>query len=489
MIVARMSPSLGRASLAAVAGVVALLCAAGAGHGSTRVRLAPCSFDATWLCGQLRVPLDRARPNDGAIPIAFYVLRHRSAKTGTRPVFVTPGGPGLSGWGDHAFYEGTALAADRDIVLIDPRGSGRSGAIDCTDLQDGWHGMAEFRVAVAACGKQLGAASDRYDSGDVAMDVDAVRQALGYDTIDYFAFSYGSVAEQAYAARFPQHLHALAIDAGVPATDPGHAWTWSLGVPHALDRIGALVCKREHCTGDVPAAIAYLAVRVRARSLVAQLGATRLVVDEPELINILRFGGDQDRMLDPQTIVGTAAGLRHGNTDLLRNLALAHPYCCGSNGNPEDFSQGDNLAAFCSDMDFVWNRSDAIPIRVLKFNAAVAALPRDAASPFSIAGWNAFNQTDQCVNWPAPRRFEPAVPANAKLGKIPTIIFSGDVDATVPTEITRTLLTEFPKATFVTVAGAAHPTIGWRRDCVPGIVGHFFDTRTAGDIRCAARPQ
>jgi pimeloyl-ACP methyl ester carboxylesterase len=454
-----------------------------------RASLAPCSFDATWLCGQLEVPLDRAHPNGETISIAFYVLKHRSGKSGTRPVFVTPGGPGDSGWGVHSFYEGTALAAGHDIVVVDPRGSGRSGAIDCPDFQNGWHGDAQLMVAVAACGKQLGAAAaDRYGSGDVAMDVDAVRQALGYDTIDYYAFSYGSVAEQAYAARFPQHLHALAIDAGMPATDPGHAWTWSLGVTQALPQIGALLCKREHCVGNVPAAISSLAARLRMHPVVAQLGATRVVVDEPELINILRFGGDQDRMLEPQTIVHAASELLRGNTDLLRTLALAHPSCCDSQGDPHDFSQGDNIAAFCNDMDFVWNRSDAISIRALKFNAAVAALPKDVAAPFSVEGWNAFNETDLCLDWPAPRRFEPAVPADAKLGKVPTIIFSGDVDAIVPTDITRKLLIEFPKATFVSVAGAAHPAIGWRRDCVPGIARHFFDTLDPGSTRCAAKP-
>ena len=447
-----------------------------------------CSFDATWLCGHVQVPLDRADPSSGTIPIAFYVLRHQSGKAQTRPVFTTPGGPGFGGIGVHDVYAGTALAADHDVVVIDPRGSGRSAAIDCTDLQNGWHGDAQFMVAVAACGKQLGAAADRYGSGDVAMDIDAVRAALGYDTIDYYAFSYGSVDEQAYAARFPQHLHALAIDAGLPVTDPGHASTWSLGVPQALLRIGALLCKREHCTGDVPAAIAYLAARVRAHPIVAQFGTTRVIVDEPELINILRFGGDQNRMLEPWKIISAAAALRHGNTELLRNVALSHPPCCGSQGSPQDFSQGDNIAAFCNDMDFVWNRSDAIAIRELKFNAAVAALPKDAAAPFSISGWNTFNGPDGCLNWPAPRRFEPAVPAGANLGKIPTIIFSGDVDTYVPTEITRTLLTEFPNATFVSVAGAAHPAIIWRHDCVPGIARHFFDTLDPGNTRCAARP-
>jgi len=483
-----MSSRLARACLASVAAAIALLAAVGAGSASSRARLVPCSFDAAWLCGDVRVPLDRAHPNRGTIPIAFYVHRHRSGKAAPRPIFATPGGPGGSGFEMSEFFDGTALAADRDIVLIDPRGSGRSQAIVCPDLQNGWHGDAQYQAAVAACGRQLGESADRYGSGDVAMDVDAVRQALGYDTFDYYAWSYGSVTEQAYAARFPEHLHALAIDAGMPATDPGHAWTWSFDVAHALPRIGALLCRRTNCSGDVPAAISYLAAQLRAHPIVAQLGAARVVVDEPELVNILRFGGDRYQMLDPQTIVGAAAELAHGDTDLLRNLALARPPCCEDQGSVGESSQGDNVAAFCNDMDFVWNRSDAVEIRRLKYHAAVAGLPKDAAAPFSIAGWNAFNGTDLCLEWPAPERFVPAVPAGADLSRVPAIIFSGDVDAVVSTEITRRLLKVFPHAAFVSVAGAGHPTIGWRRDCVPGIAVHFFDTLHAGNTRCASKP-
>ena len=64
-------------------------------------------------------------------------------------------------------------------------------------------------------------------------------------------------------------------------------------------------------------------------------------------------------------------------------------------------------------------------------------------------------------HWPAP--YESALAAKTSLRTLPTIIFSGDVDASVPTVITRRLLTEFPHAYFITVAGAAHPAIGWRQ--------------------------
>lgn len=480
-----MSAWLGRAGLAALATVVLLVPGVRASSGSAAVRLAPCPFAREWLCGQIRVPVDRAKPEGATIPVAFYVLEHHGAGR-ARPVFVTPGGPGDSGWAAHEFYEGTALAAHRDIVIVDPRGTGRSAPIDCPDLQNGWHGPAQLEVAETACAHSLGEDADRYGSGDVAMDVDAVRRALGYRSIDYYAFSYGSVDQQAYAARFPTHLHALAIDAGMPVTDPAHAWTWSLDVARALPRIATLLCKRERCGGDVRAAIDYLDAQVRDHPVSGDLGALHVVVGEPELINLLRFGGNQSRMLDPKTILELARGLRQGDPTPLLDVAVLNPRCCDDNGDPRVFSQGDNIAAFCNDADFVWNRSDATVVRMWKYRVAVDQLPKDAAAPFSVAGWNTFNETDLCLYWPPPTRFVPAVPPGAALAKVPAIIFSGDVDAVVPTEITRTLLAEFPHATFVTVAGASHPAIGWRAGCVAGIALHFFDTLRAGNTRCAA---
>jgi pimeloyl-ACP methyl ester carboxylesterase len=68
------------------------------------------------------------------------------------------------------------------------------------------------------------------------------------------------------------------------------------------------------------------------------------------------------------------------------------------------------------------------------------------------------------------------------------MIFSGDVDATAPTFLTRRLLKEFPNADFVTIAGAGHPAIGWRPDCVPQIAAHFYATLHPGNTACAQHP-
>jgi pimeloyl-ACP methyl ester carboxylesterase len=91
----------------------------------------------------------------------------------------------------------------RDLLVIDDRGTGQSGAINCPALQ---HFTGDVQAAVRACGAELGVASSRYGSGDVAEDVDAVRAALGIDQIVYYGGSFGSHNVRAYN-RLPKGGH------------------------------------------------------------------------------------------------------------------------------------------------------------------------------------------------------------------------------------------------------------------------------------------
>src|SRR5260370_27574677 len=70
-----------------------------------------------------------------------------------------------------------------DLLLVDDRGRGLSGTIDCPALQ---HNTAPFAQAEAACAAQLGPAASRYGTGDIAQDSEAVRAPLRYHKVDYY---------------------------------------------------------------------------------------------------------------------------------------------------------------------------------------------------------------------------------------------------------------------------------------------------------------
>ena len=133
------------------------------------------------------------------------------------------------------------IGAHRDVVAIDVRGTGPLGAIDCPDLQDGWASSEDWAAAVDACGVQLGDGADDYGPVDRALDVEAVREALGYDRIVYHGQSFASVDAQAYAGRFPERLAAVVLDSGMAVNDLDGTWI-GVGVSDGLLDVVAAEC-------------------------------------------------------------------------------------------------------------------------------------------------------------------------------------------------------------------------------------------------------
>src|SRR4051812_26536015 len=453
------------------------------------VPLLKCKEDPAWLCGSIEVPLDRAHPAARKLSIGFTVLPHSDPTSTARDaVFVSDGGPGFAnsaGRGFRQFMLGP-VTEQRDLVLMDHRGTGTSGAIDCSALQTATGGAESIVTAVGACGKQLGDDADRYGSGDVALDMEAVRRALRYPRISYYAQSYGTVAIAAYATRFPHRLRAVVADAGLPVTDARHTWSWGLDNPRAYARTAGLTCRRAPaCAAVNPRAagsLTRLAKAVRRHPVAGSVptsagGRRHVVVDEPALITI------SSDVLNGGELPAAERALRHGDkTPLLRLGAETS----GPQGEPEDPAQdsvGDNAAAFCNDADFVWNRADPVPVRRTKYRRALGALGPDALPPFSPAAWTEFGITDFCLRWPAPDRFTPALAHRTGVTGMPVLILSGDLDTVVATATTRALLRTFPHATFRRVAGAEHPAAGFS-GCARTTLQKFIQTPHRGVGTC-----
>lgn len=436
------------------------------------VALAPCSDDPAWLCGTVPVPFDRAHPARRQLGLAVAVLPHSNPdSTATDALFASDGGPGVSNTvhkGDLAFLAGD-LTGDRDLVVVDHRGTGASGAINCPRLQQtiGDFFIPSQRIirAIGACGRQLGPDADRYGSGDIALDLDAVRKALGYGRISMYGLSYAGTFLSAYATRFPQRLRTVVIDAGTAAIDPRHTWTWGQEVPPATARGVALDCARAPaCAAAQPratTALARLAAAVRQHPVrgivdVYGLGPQQIVVDERHLIYIA-----SDWFNDGE-LPAAAQALERGDTKPLLRLGTDHLVFPFEPADPTIDSAGNNVAAFCNDNDFVWERTDPVAVRRAKYQRALEAMARrHAFAPYSARGWTEYFLSRYCELWPAPDRFTPAIAKGRKVTNVPTLIISGDRDQLVPTGVTSQLLRIFPNANFRTIAGAAHPAAGW----------------------------
>ena len=140
--------------------------------------LCPAGTAAGARCGTVQVPLDRAHPHGAQIKIAFqfYPATDRAQRP-ISTIVASNGGPGASNIASAPLWLSLLAPAltRHNFLAIDHRGIGASQAIDCPALQ---HVQGDQIAAARACGAQLGDAAYRYGSGDVAQDVEAVREAL-----------------------------------------------------------------------------------------------------------------------------------------------------------------------------------------------------------------------------------------------------------------------------------------------------------------------
>jgi pimeloyl-ACP methyl ester carboxylesterase len=181
-------------------------------------------------CGVLDVPENPDRPDGRILPIHLAVIPAISGKALPDPIVVLMGGPGEDAIGSAAIYAAkfAPLLADRDLLLVDQRGTGQSAALHC-DLFSPAKAADSLRdvfplEAVRNCERRLSAGADltRYTFPYFANDLEQVRRALGYGQVNLFAGSYGTRAAQVYLRAFPQSVRTAYLGSVVPidATGP-----------------------------------------------------------------------------------------------------------------------------------------------------------------------------------------------------------------------------------------------------------------------------
>ena len=165
------------------------------------------------------------------------------------PLFLLAGGPGM---GATALYGNAAPAfgrihRNRDIVLVDQRGTGGSNALNCPtdDLEMMSATPAQLTDEALRCLKSLSTHADvgYYTTSVAVRDLDSVRAALGYERINLYGGSYGTRVAEHYLRRYPTHTRSVILD-GVVAPEQ------ILGPDTALDAENALLSVFARCARD-----------------------------------------------------------------------------------------------------------------------------------------------------------------------------------------------------------------------------------------------
>jgi pimeloyl-ACP methyl ester carboxylesterase len=183
-------------------------------------------------CGFVIVPEDHDNPEGKTIRLAVAVMRDQSEDHQPDPVIVLAGGPGeklvenrgimLQLFGD--------VHPDRDLIIFDQRGVGLSEpALECPewieaqyDLLDEADELVTYQtsyIKLMECNQTLvneGVNLSAYNTSQSAADVNAIREALGYEQLNLFGGSYGSFLAQAVVREYPEMVRSVAMNSVYP---------------------------------------------------------------------------------------------------------------------------------------------------------------------------------------------------------------------------------------------------------------------------------
>ncbi|MFI9449918.1 alpha/beta hydrolase [Amycolatopsis sp. NPDC052450] len=182
-------------------------------------------------CGDVGVPVDHRRPRGREITVALARIKATDPARRRGAVLLNPGGPG--GPAMELVLAGSSMpeiAAEYDLVGMDPRFVGRSSPLRCAwntdtftrsagpDVRSFGESVAFAKELARGCAgndhELLRAASTR----NTARDMDVVRAALGERKISYIGASYGTYLGAVYLQMFGARADRFVLDSAV---DPG----------------------------------------------------------------------------------------------------------------------------------------------------------------------------------------------------------------------------------------------------------------------------
>ena len=91
-----------------------------------------------------------------------------------------------------------------------------------------------------------------YTTSIAVQDLEAARQALGYEALNVYGVSYGTRVAQHYARRFPDQVRTLIIDGVAPPTEVPLGPNAALNAERTLSRLFERCRKEPSCSDRFP---------------------------------------------------------------------------------------------------------------------------------------------------------------------------------------------------------------------------------------------
>lgn len=402
------------------------------------------SLLGTARCGVFRVSENRTDHSAGGrtLDLAFVILEALDpAERLLDAVVLLPGGPGQAFTGAavrQSVLLPRELRRNRDVVLVDVRGVGRSAALSCDvpypgGVKSRFGALFPLDHAIA-CRDALSrrAQLNQYTTAAAVDDLEDLRRWLGYSAVNLLGTSYGTRVAQVYLRRHPEAVRAAVLNGVAPVNEPVYVQHARL-LQRALDRL------LEECAADYDCRSAYpnlrgdldsLIARVRREPVQVEAGGTRVAFGMGDLSYALR-GLLYARGRDVPAFIHRAAGGQF--TELaVYYLQRTHQF-----GSP-DGNMGYHFSVLCAE--------DIAP---LSDEDVAAATGGTFMGDHLIEGYRAV-----CRLW--PHAALPAAHWTPVRSDVPTLLLSGSRDPVTPPEGGDAVAAHLRQSLHVVVSGGGH---------------------------------
>jgi len=418
---------------------------------------------------KLTVTCHRVEVEGASISVA---LLHAPDPTGN-PVLFLHGGPGGRAVADRYRWltPRSELLDTHDVVLVDQRGGGDSTpSMDCPEMRRPDAGEAAL-AGDRACRDRLikgGIDPSSVNVEQIAIDLVAVRQALGIDRWHLHGVSFGSRVALELMRRDESAIVSAVLDSVVPP-DADETADLPQGILAALLALEGRCTDDGSCPSGVVEPLRGVLSHLRFNPVVVQVDDQSFTVDDTAFLaaGVDTLGRPNGPALLPEALqMAVADRLAEAMAILISAEATIVDSTRGAVSNSEvtrSGNTGDRLA------EGVWAAvtcGDQLP--------GMSFEPTNVNDPIHQAEhtrWVALRA--RCAAWQvAPTAHSTRLPVNSP---VPTLILAGDLDPVTPSSWARSVARHLDDSTVVTSSRWTHAPSTWDT-CATHLTVRFLAT-------------
>ncbi len=417
-------------------------------------------------CGTLSVAENRSNPSR-MIDLNIAIVRSKSTKKLNDPVIMLAGGPGQSAVESYPMASSAfrGILKNRDVVLVDQRGTGGSNIIKCEfDEETQLSLLADaslIQSALKKCVEGLDADTRYYTTTESIKDLEEVRQALKIEKWNLLGISYGTRKALTYMKDFPESIRSVILDGVMPQQE-------AMPQSHEENLVIALRLQFEQCAKQAACHEAFGDVEQQMWKLLEKMDTEKPKI---RLQNFSTGEFEEITMTKQSVAIALRMFAYSANTMNLLPLMIAQ----ANNGQPEVIASqanmiGSLLAESISNVEMSIICAEDLPF-----------YSEHQLNENNLFGDFINDITNNCAVWP-----HGTVDASFKdpvVSDLPVLLLSGELDPVTPPSFAELAMQTLSNSQHLIAKGQGHNV--FPAGCMPDIITDFIqDPEQELDIEC-----